>query len=87
MVIGLPGENTRWRCRHCGNLTRFDVQRRRLTSEFWHLDLAGVPRIDDVVVQQEEILAVRCRWCGADDGVVEVARPDSEQEAGFGGTP
>jgi len=87
MSIGLPSEGTRWRCGHCGNLTRFDVERRRHTEEFWHVDLAGAPTVESVKVLGEEIVAVRCRWCGSSDAVVEVARPDLEQDAGPGGTP
>ena len=87
MPIPLPTTATRWRCRHCGNLTRFDVERRRHTEEFWHMDLSGQPQVDQVTLLDEQIVRVRCRWCGADDGVVQVPRPEAEQEPGLGGTP
>ena len=87
MALGLPTATTRWRCVHCGNLTRFDVERRRRTQEFWHLDLAGEPDVEQVLVLQEEIIAVRCRWCGAQDGVHEIPRTDAQADAGPGGTP
>ena len=87
MPLSLPGDTTRWRCAHCGNLTRFDVTRTRRTEEFWHMDLSGIPTVEQVNVEDEEILRVRCRWCGADDGVREVPRPDSADEQGMGGTP
>lgn len=87
MALGLPTEATRWRCAHCGNLTRFDVERKRHTEEFWHMDLAGAPTVEQVTVLDEQIVAVRCRWCGSDDGVREVPRPDAESDHGPGGTP
>lgn len=87
MVLALPTATTRWRCRHCGNLTRFDVERRRHTDEFWHMDLSGQPRVEQITVIDEEIVGVRCRWCGAADGVDEVPRPEVAQEPGLGGTP
>lgn len=89
MAISLPSDDLRWRCAHCGNLTRFDVERRRHTSEFWHMDLSGQPTIESTQLLAEDILSVRCRWCGADDGVALVPRPEAEAEAagGPGGTP
>jgi hypothetical protein len=87
MALNLPTAETRWRCGHCGNLTRFDVERRRHTEEFWHMDLSGQPTIEQTTVLDEEIVRVRCRWCGADDGVREVPRPDLEADQGPGGTP
>ncbi|MFZ4511082.1 MAG: hypothetical protein ACOYNJ_08995 [Candidatus Nanopelagicales bacterium] len=38
MALTLPDEHHRWRCGHCGNLTRFDVVRRARTREYWHVD-------------------------------------------------
>ncbi len=77
MPIELPDDRTRWRCARCGNLTRFDVTRTTRVREYWHLDLAG-----DATVEQSEAVAaaverVACRWCGADDAVELVARPDA----------
>jgi hypothetical protein len=87
MAPDLPDGDRRWRCSHCGNLTRFDVERRRRTQEFWHFGLSGEPTVEQVEVLQEEIEAVRCRWCGSADAVVLVARPDRESAEGLGGTP
>ena len=87
MALSLPTAETRWRCSHCGNLTRFDVERRRHTEEFWHMDLSGQPEVEQITLLDEEILRVRCRWCGADDGVSEVPRPEQEPDQGPGGTP
>lgn len=87
MPINLPTDSMRWRCAHCGNLTRFDVERRRHTQEFWHLDLSGQPAVEDVRLLSEEIVRVRCRWCGSDDAVAVVPRPELEGEPNLGGTP
>ena len=44
-MLRLVGDGERWRCAGCGNLTRFDVTRTRRTTDYWHVDLAGVPLI------------------------------------------
>lgn len=80
MSIALPDETHRWRCAGCGNLTRFDVVRTRRTSEFWHLDLAGDPRVEQTEVRAETVESVSCRWCGRSDAIELVAR----NEAGDG---
>ena len=72
----LPDDHTRWRCRGCGNLTRFDVTRSRRTTEFWHVDLAGAPAVEESTVLAEVVEEVRCRWCGRDDAVELVARTE-----------
>ena len=89
MVVQLPDETTRWRCGHCGNLTRFDVERRRHSRQYWHVDLGGVPTVEEEVVLTDDIVAVRCRWCGSADAVALVPRPESgtDTDDGPGGTP
>ena len=77
MAISLPGETTRWRCAGCGNLTRFDVVRSRRTSEYWHFDLGGDVEVESSELLREVIEQVACRWCGADDAIELVARPDA----------
>lgn len=73
--LPIPDEQSRWRCAHCGNLTRFDVTRTTRVREFWHLDMAGEPAIDEREVLAETVESVVCRWCGAGDRVEIVARP------------
>lgn len=73
--MDLPDERTRFRCAHCGNLTRFDVERTTTAREFWHLDMAGEPVIEERTVLEERVSAVTCRWCGSGDRVELVARP------------
>lgn len=90
MELRLPGDGQRLRCSHCGNLTRFDVERARTTREFWHVSLAGEPRVEQEEIVAETLVRISCRWCGAHDGVEVVERPDDEDragEAGLGGTP
>lgn len=65
----------RYRCRACGNLTRFDVETSERVRRFWHVDLAG-----SGVVEEEERFDVRidriaCRWCGPGSQVEIVAAP------------
>jgi RNase P subunit RPR2 len=87
--IVLPDEKSRWRCAHCGNLTRFDLTRASTVTEFWHADLAGVVTVEERNVGAEEVLAVSCRWCGASDRIEIVPRPEfggpSQEAPGDGG--
>ena len=62
----------RYRCRSCGNLTRFDVVTSRRTRAFHHYSVGGELTIEDTEVLVEEIESVTCRWCGP-SGLVEEA--------------
>ena len=75
-MTGLPDERSRFRCAHCGNLTRFDVERTTRVREFWHLDMAGEPTVEERTVLEEGEAVVTCRWCGAGDRVEIVPRPE-----------
>jgi hypothetical protein len=55
---------TRFRCRACGNLTRFDVTADRRTRSFNHYSVGGELTVEDEEVLSEEIVEVSCRWCG-----------------------
>jgi hypothetical protein len=85
----LPDERSRWRCAHCGNLTRFDVVRSSRVREYWHLDMSGVPVVEDTEVLSEAVESVTCRWCGAADRVEIVTRPEfggpAQEAPGDGG--
>lgn len=88
MTVRLPDEQTRWRCSHCGNLTRFDVERRLHSRQFWHMDLGGSHRIEEETVLSDDLVSVRCRWCGSSDAVALVPRPEvGGEDVGPGGTP
>jgi hypothetical protein len=85
----LPDPRTRFRCGHCGNLTRFDVTRTLSTTEYWHADMAGSVNIEDTTVHAEKVTAVSCRWCGATDRIEIVLRPEfggpAQESPGDGG--
>ena len=72
----IPDDRSRWRCAHCGNLTRFDVVRTTRVREFWHVAMSGESEIDEREVLAEVIESVTCRWCGSGDRVEIVARPE-----------
>jgi hypothetical protein len=48
----------------------------RRTTEFWHFDLAGAPRVEESRVVAEDVETVTCRWCGRSDAIDLVARSD-----------
>ena len=76
----MPGATTRWRCRLCGNLTRFDVTRSTRSREFVHVDLAGEPVVEEREVLAETLESVRCRWCAGGGDVELVDRPAGAAE-------
>lgn len=53
----------RYRCRACGNLTRFDLTVRRRTRAFHHYTVGGELTVEQEDVLDEEIEDVSCRWC------------------------
>jgi RNase P subunit RPR2 len=79
-MADFPDAQHRWRCGHCGNLTRFDVLRSARTREFWHVNLAGEPEVESTEVLEGAIEEVRCRWCGNTDRIEIIARPEPGHE-------
>ena len=71
----MPGPESRWRCRQCGNLTRVDVTRRTRAREYVHVDLAGEATVEERSVSEDVVEHVTCRWCSAVDAVEVVPRP------------
>lgn len=67
---------TRYRCRACGNRTRFDVTSMRRSRAFHHFDLAGDVNVEDEEVLEESVEQVACRWCGTGTAV-EVVPEDA----------
>lgn len=61
----------RYRCRECGNLTRFDVVTTRRTSAFFHFTVGGELSVEDEAVLAEQVESVRCRWCGAGGAAID----------------
>ncbi|MBV9952851.1 MAG: hypothetical protein JO291_12915 [Acidimicrobiia bacterium] len=71
-----PGSTAaRYRCRTCGNLTRFDVTTNRRTRAFHHYTVGGELAVEDETVLDERVESVTCRWCGP-SGVVEPVAED-----------
>ena len=85
----IPDARSRWRCAHCGNLTRFDVVRSPRAREFSHVSMAGESVVEETEIIAETVEQVLCRWCGAGDRIEIVARPDfggpSDEGPGDGG--
>jgi hypothetical protein len=71
---------TRYRCRACGNLTRFDVLTTRRTRSFHHYTIGGELEVDEVEVLSEVVEEVRCRWCGPAGDVAEITAEDESAE-------
>lgn len=76
-----PGGDRRYRCRSCGNLTRFDVVVTRRTRAYHHYTVGGELSVEDEEVLAEEVEDVSCRWCGTSDSVETVAAAASEASA------
>jgi hypothetical protein len=70
----------RFRCRECGNLTRFDVVATRRTRAFHHFTVGGDLTVEEEQLLEERIEDVTCRWCGATGTAVE--RLGIEEPAG-----
>jgi hypothetical protein len=51
------------------------VTRTTRTQEYVHVDLAGVPAVEEREVLVDTVEQVRCRWCSAVDRVEVVPRP------------
>ena len=66
----------RYRCAHCGNLTRFDVVLTRRTRRFHHYTVGGDLTVEDEEVLSEVVEEVSCRWCGTAKDVEELAAGD-----------
>lgn len=71
----------RYRCRACGNLTRFDVVSTRRTRAFHHYSIAGELSVEDEEVLLESVGEVSCRWCGS-GAAVETLAGESQGTSG-----
>ena len=72
----LPTMTVRYRCRGCGNLTRFDVVATRRTRSFHHFSVGGDLTIEEESVLDERIDGVECRWCGGSGDMIEELADD-----------
>ena len=68
--------SARYRCAHCGNLTRFDVTVTRRTRRFHHYTVGGELTVEDEEVLSEVVEDVSCRWCGSGKDVEVLAAGD-----------
>jgi hypothetical protein len=75
----------RYRCRGCGNLTRFDVTVTRRTRAYHHYTIGGDLTIEDVEVLGEVVESVACRWCGPGVGVEELPAVPTTGQVGSAG--
>jgi hypothetical protein len=66
----------RYRCRACGNLTRFDVVTTRRTRAFHHYAISGELAVEEETVLDERVEQVSCRWCNASGTAIEVLDPE-----------
>ncbi len=62
---------TRYRCKACGNVTRFDVLATRRTRAFHHYTMGGDLEIEDEEVLEDRVEQVTCRWCSAGGDKIE----------------
>ena len=69
--------DSRYRCRACGNLTRFDVVATRRTRAFFHYSVGGDLDVEEETVLDEQVESVTCRWCGAAGESIEVVPVDA----------
>jgi hypothetical protein len=68
---------SRYRCDACGNLTRFDIVTDRRTKAFHHYSVGGSLSVEEEEVLSEEVVEVRCRWCGHGNNVEVLTESDT----------
>ena len=69
----MRGVVTRYRCRACGNLTRFDVVETTTVHSFHHYTVGGELTVEEPEVIRRSVESVSCRWCGHGRDVEEIA--------------
>lgn len=58
-----------YRCKACGNKTRFDVTETVRRTRFHHYTLGGDLTVEDEDVLESSVESVRCRWCDRTDAI------------------
>ena len=58
-----------FRCRHCGNRTRFDVVEQLTRRRYYHYTLGGDAAVDEEEMLEHTVTSVTCRWCDRSDGI------------------
>lgn len=64
-----PSGVVAYRCRACGNRTRFDVVTTSTSRAYHHYSLGGQLTVEDTDVVTTEVVSVTCRWCGNGTGI------------------
>jgi rubredoxin len=62
---------TRYRCKACGNITRFDVKETITQTSLYHYTLGGELDREELHVVSRTVEDISCRWCGHGKEVVE----------------
>lgn len=73
---------TTYRCRSCGNRTRFDVYELVRRRQFQHFTLGGEVTVEDEELMESDVERVVCRWCGRADQIE--AREADDGQSGSG---
>lgn len=66
-----------FRCRHCGNKTRFDVVDTVRRRRYHHYTLGGEYTVDEEETLDHQVESITCRWCDRSDGI-EAQAPGGE---------
>jgi hypothetical protein len=67
-----------YRCRGCGNRTRFEVVSTTTSRALHHYTLGGELTIEEELVTSTRVDDVTCRWCGR-GGDVQVLHQDAAE--------
>jgi hypothetical protein len=62
---------TTYRCKACGNRTRFDVYDTVRRRRFEHADLGGSATVEEEEILERSVDRVVCRCCDRSDSVEE----------------
>lgn len=73
---------SRYRCKACGNVTRFDVLATRRTKSFHHFSVGGELVVEEQEVLGEHVEQVTCRWCSGSRSVEEMPAAEELPSAG-----
>lgn len=65
-----------YRCRRCGNRTRFDVYETLRRRRFAHYSLGGEMSVDEEEILESTVERIVCRWCDRDDQIDQVDREE-----------
>lgn len=64
--------SSRYRCRSCGNLSRFEIDTIRRVRERHNVTAAGKVVVEGAELLDETVDRVLCDWCGHGSDVVQL---------------